>query len=186
MTSSRRSGATGGAWHRSSSALSGRSSSSSSPTSARRVPACAAGQARPGIPGRVGNDLGAGWTRDLRVRRRGPRRAAHRLAADRDARRLSPAVTDEAQVPVWYPRLRQQLAARVETGPECSTNSGDSGDGASETRTRDLLGAIQALSQLSYSPERRLLPRGCGTVYPRSDVRSHVIPAAVARMWLSR
>jgi hypothetical protein len=28
-------------------------------------------------------------------------------------------------------------------------------DGASETRTRDLLGAIQALSQLSYSPGRR-------------------------------
>ena len=28
-------------------------------------------------------------------------------------------------------------------------------DGASETRTRDLLGAIQALSQLSYSPVRR-------------------------------
>ena len=27
-------------------------------------------------------------------------------------------------------------------------------DGASETRTRDLLGAIQALSQLSYSPVR--------------------------------
>jgi hypothetical protein len=28
-------------------------------------------------------------------------------------------------------------------------------NGASETRTRDLLGAIQALSQLSYSPVRR-------------------------------
>ena len=27
-------------------------------------------------------------------------------------------------------------------------------DGASRTRTGDLLGAIQALSQLSYSPER--------------------------------
>jgi hypothetical protein len=30
----------------------------------------------------------------------------------------------------------------------------DLGDGASRTRTGDLLGAIQALSQLSYSPER--------------------------------
>ena len=33
----------------------------------------------------------------------------------------------------------------------------DSGDGARGTRTPDLLGAIQALSQLSYSPERRLV-----------------------------
>ena len=32
--------------------------------------------------------------------------------------------------------------------------------GASETRTRDLLGAIQALSQLSYSPGRRHGPHG--------------------------
>ena len=36
--------------------------------------------------------------------------------------------------------------------------------GASRTRTGDLLGAIQALSQLSYSPGRRHMPRGCGTV----------------------
>jgi hypothetical protein len=36
--------------------------------------------------------------------------------------------------------------------------------GASRTRTGDLLGAIQALSQLSYSPGRRQMPRGCGTV----------------------
>ena len=52
-------------------------------------------------------------------------------------------------------------------------------DGASRTRTGDLLGAIQALSQLSYSPERRQMPRGCGTVSapaelcaaaPRGDV----------------
>jgi hypothetical protein len=33
-------------------------------------------------------------------------------------------------------------------------------DGASRTRTGDLLGAIQALSQLSYSPVRRQIPRG--------------------------
>ena len=37
-------------------------------------------------------------------------------------------------------------------------------NGASRTRTGDLLGAIQALSQLSYSPGRRQMPRGCGTV----------------------
>jgi hypothetical protein len=34
--------------------------------------------------------------------------------------------------------------------------------GASRARTGDLLGAIQALSQLSYSPERRSIPRGPG------------------------
>ena len=34
------------------------------------------------------------------------------------------------------------------------------GYGASRTRTDDLLGAIQALSQLSYSPVRRRMPRG--------------------------
>jgi hypothetical protein len=34
--------------------------------------------------------------------------------------------------------------------------------GARGTRTPDLLGAIQALSQLSYSPERRQMPRGSG------------------------
>src|SRR3954451_25407248 len=41
-------------------------------------------------------------------------------------------------------------------------------DGASRTRTGDLLGAIQALSQLSYSPEaRRLAPaRAQGMVAP--------------------
>jgi hypothetical protein len=33
-------------------------------------------------------------------------------------------------------------------------------NGASRARTGDLLGAIQALSQLSYSPVRRRLPRG--------------------------
>ena len=35
--------------------------------------------------------------------------------------------------------------------------------GASRTRTGDLLGAIQALSQLSYSPVRRHWPRGWQT-----------------------
>ncbi len=34
------------------------------------------------------------------------------------------------------------------------------GDGASRTRTGDLLGAIQALSQLSYSPAPRSLATG--------------------------
>ncbi len=42
--------------------------------------------------------------------------------------------------------------------------AGHLGDGASRTRTGDLLGAIQALSQLSYSPARRQMPLGCGTV----------------------
>src|SRR5690348_8065515 len=39
-------------------------------------------------------------------------------------------------------------------------------NGASRTRTGDLLGAIQALSQLSYSPERRRLPHGPDSVAP--------------------
>ena len=35
-------------------------------------------------------------------------------------------------------------------------------DGARGTRTPDLLGAIQALSQLSYSPELRGVEQGFG------------------------
>jgi hypothetical protein len=38
--------------------------------------------------------------------------------------------------------------------------AGDSVSGASRARTGDLLGAIQALSQLSYSPGRRPWPHG--------------------------
>jgi hypothetical protein len=54
-------------------------------------------------------------------------------------------------------------------------------DGASRTRTGDLLGAIQALSQLSYSPERRhnaarlrhsLAPAGRSAAAPPGDVRA--------------
>jgi hypothetical protein len=41
---------------------------------------------------------------------------------------------------------------------------GLSESGASRTRTDDLLGAIQALSQLSYSPERRHIAARMGTV----------------------
>ena len=37
--------------------------------------------------------------------------------------------------------------------PNPAVRSGIRADGASRTRTGDLLGAIQALSQLSYSPE---------------------------------
>jgi hypothetical protein len=44
--------------------------------------------------------------------------------------------------------------------PENPAIAGLPGSGARGTRTPDLLGAIQALSQLSYSPEE-------GTVYPR-------------------
>src|SRR5947209_5304808 len=64
-------------------------------------------------------------------------------------------------VPVWYPRRRQ---LRIQAPPrkhESPAKAGDSSDGARGTRTPDLLGAIQALSQLSYSPERR---RDCRTV----------------------
>ena len=67
-------------------------------------------------------------------------------------------------VPVWYPppRLSRWRCSFGQT--KRSRFAGPLGDGASRTRTGDLLGAIQALSQLSYSPGRRQMPRGSGTV----------------------
>jgi hypothetical protein len=50
--------------------------------------------------------------------------------------------------------------AEAPSNLQCPVISGDARYGARGTRTPDLLGAIQALSQLSYSPEER-------TVYPR-------------------
>jgi hypothetical protein len=50
-------------------------------------------------------------------------------------------------------------SAEVAEHPNLPVVSGDFGYGARGTRTPDLLGAIQALSQLSYSPEEP-------TVYP--------------------
>ena len=64
--------------------------------------------------------------------------------------------------------------AGFEVKPTCL--QGFSDDGASETRTRDLLGAIQALSQLSYSPVRRAVPPG-GAKFSR-DLASHPLPPA--------
>jgi hypothetical protein len=55
--------------------------------------------------------------------------------------------------------------------------AGHSWSGARGTRTPDLLGAIQALSQLSYSPEERTVyrrihaSRGCGNG-PNAPIRS--------------
>jgi hypothetical protein len=49
--------------------------------------------------------------------------------------------------------------AEAASNLQCPWIAGQTGDGARGTRTPDLLGAIQALSQLSYSPEE-------GTVYP--------------------
>jgi hypothetical protein len=51
--------------------------------------------------------------------------------------------------------------------------------GASETRTRDLLGAIQALSQLSYSPVRPgdTPGRGSASVVARSRAGSEGLRA---------
>jgi hypothetical protein len=58
----------------------------------------------------------------------------------------------------WIPEADPVDLAAVTT--EFGERSQDiSRDGASRTRTGDLLGAIQALSQLSYSPE---MPRACG------------------------
>lgn len=45
------------------------------------------------------------------------------------------------------------LSLELAVERECPVGAGCSGDGARGTRTPDLLGAIQALSQLSYSPE---------------------------------
>jgi hypothetical protein len=73
-------------------------------------------------------------------------------------------------VPVRLPPSRLQLSAAAELMPnrdaqfaqrqtsevhhkqKSPTSAGDSANGARGTRTPDLLGAIQALSQLSYSP----------------------------------
>ena len=44
-------------------------------------------------------------------------------------------------------------------------------DGASRTRTGDLLGAIQALSQLSYSPARRSVASAFRRSYPPASAR---------------
>ena len=73
----------------------------------------------------------------------------------RDAARLSPdrglnsarTSADTWAVMLMYPRSTRRIAR----GPQC----GPRGDGARGTRTPDLLGAIQALSQLSYSPAGR-------------------------------
>jgi hypothetical protein len=51
----------------------------------------------------------------------------------------------------------ETVPAMSELGKTLSCRAGvltSHGDGASRTRTGDLLGAIQALSQLSYSPAR--------------------------------
>jgi hypothetical protein len=50
-------------------------------------------------------------------------------------------------------------SAEATSNLQCPVITGHSRYGARGTRTPDLLGAIQALSQLSYSPEE-------GTVYP--------------------
>ena len=50
----------------------------------------------------------------------------------------------------------QIASSKVRDNEKNPRLSGSSSSGARGTRTPDLLGAIQALSQLSYSPERRL------------------------------
>jgi hypothetical protein len=60
--------------------------------------------------------------------------------------------------------------------PEAPQLQGFCADGARGTRTPDLLGAIQALSQLSYSPAR--VPRRCCGL--RSVVAERVAPSAVS------
>ena len=48
--------------------------------------------------------------------------------------------------------VRTTVPFNDEKSPNSAAVRGTRADGASGTRTRDLLGAIQALSQLSYSP----------------------------------
>jgi hypothetical protein len=63
-----------------------------------------------------------------------------------------------------YPKRTPDKLGEGSAVGQASTKSGALQDfsesGARGTRTPDLLGAIQALSQLSYSPERRPGPRG--------------------------
>jgi hypothetical protein len=58
----------------------------------------------------------------------------------------------------WLPaRLAEPANCRLVSGPQSSSLGATArcnANGASRTRTGDLLGAIQALSQLSYSPAR--------------------------------
>jgi hypothetical protein len=66
-----------------------------------------------------------------------------------------------------YPSGTHDVATKHPQGRgqcEIPFKQGDPESGARGTRTPDLLGAIQALSQLSYSPGRRRVPRGFATV----------------------
>ena len=72
--------------------------------------------------------------------------------ADPSAELAAACVLDHAGVEVFNQRLIDDLRHEIR---RATNRHGPSKDGASETRTRDLLGAIQALSQLSYSPGRR-------------------------------
>src|ERR671916_994962 len=68
---------------------------------------------------------------------------------------------DSAEIgPKTGPRNRRRAAGA--TPPDASKPASQLGSssGASRTRTGDLLGAIQALSQLSYSPVRASRPEG--------------------------
>src|SRR4051812_32668497 len=74
-----------------------------------------------------------------------PAARASRLHLISDAS-LTPGAFTRAE---WRQLVRQS-AAEQQKGPRLQAF----GDGASRARTGDLLGAIQALSQLSYSPAR--------------------------------
>jgi hypothetical protein len=56
-----------------------------------------------------------------------------------------------------WTRLPSRIAALALVTVAPATVSDAACDGARRTRTADLLGAIQALSQLSYSPAKRRL-----------------------------
>jgi hypothetical protein len=67
--------------------------------------------------------------------------------------------TAAARVSPVCHRRQQMGGAEATSNLQCTVFTGHPWYGARGTRTPDLLGAIQALSQLSYSPEE-------GTVYP--------------------
>jgi hypothetical protein len=88
------------------------------------------------------------------------------LAADGSEQESPPINDDPRQSPRFeallvVPEMERRSPASAGIGgtKKARRHAAPFKGGASRTRTGDLLGAIQALSQLSYSPEPRLVPR---------------------------
>ena len=105
------------------------------PAAARRAAARAARRGAAARPGATAARRGGRRRRPRARGRRGGTRAG-RLRAPRSC-------------PLRSRRKHKKCAGLV---PDARIRTGQNGDGAKRIRTADLLGAIQALSQLSYSP----------------------------------